>query len=83
MIGLVLRVLPFWVREPLLIVVGFPFSAALFYAGARDGEPIGALLGAAVLVFTVMRVFTVRKALRARRLLRQAAAAPLPQANKG
>jgi hypothetical protein len=71
MVGLILRVLPFWVREPLLIVVGFPFSAGLFYAGARDGAPIGALLGAVVLGVTVMRVFTVRKALRARRLAKE------------
>ncbi|MET8137702.1 hypothetical protein ABZV24_38335 [Streptomyces sp. NPDC005251] len=77
MIGLIIRVLPFWVREPLLIAVGIPFSGALFYAAARDGSAFGALLGAAVLVFTAIRVHTVVKALQARKAakeLRSAAA---------
>ena len=46
MVGLIIRVLPFWVREPLLIAVGTPFSGFLFYAAARDGEWVGAALGA-------------------------------------
>jgi hypothetical protein len=67
MLGLIIRVLPFWVREPLLIALGLPFSGFLFYAGARDGEPLMALLGLAVLVFTAIRIHTVVKALQARR----------------
>ncbi|MER5469329.1 hypothetical protein ABZX90_20240 [Streptomyces sp. NPDC002935] len=67
MLGLIIRVLPFWVREPLLIAVGIPFSGFLFYAAARDGEPLMALLGLAVLVFTAIRVHTVVKALQARK----------------
>jgi hypothetical protein len=67
MIGLIIRVLPFWVREPLLIAVGIPFSGGLFYAAARDGSAFGALLGAAVLLFTAIRVHTVVKALQARK----------------
>ncbi|MFD5819905.1 hypothetical protein [Streptomyces sp. NPDC127038] len=83
MVGLILRVLPFWVREPLLIAVGFPFSGFLFYAAARDGSAFGAFLGLAVLVFSVIRVYTVVKALQARRLakeLRSAAPAAPPAA---
>ncbi|MFF3616332.1 hypothetical protein [Streptomyces sp. NPDC002580] len=71
MLGLIIRVLPFWVREPLLIALGLPFSGFLFYAGARDGEPLMALLGLAVLVFTAIRIHTVVKALQARRSARE------------
>lgn len=70
MIGLVIRVLPFWVREPLLVVVGVPFSAMLFYAAIRDQEWIGAALGTAVAVFTAVRVHTINRALKARRQLK-------------
>ncbi|MGW7614139.1 hypothetical protein ACWGKW_44380 [Streptomyces sp. NPDC054766] len=78
MVGLILRVLPFWVREPLLIAVGFPFSGALFYAAARDGSAFGAFLGVVMLLVSVFRVYIVIKALKARKLakeLRSAAAA--------
>ncbi len=68
MIGLVIRVLPFWVREPLLVAVGVPFSGLLFYAGIRDHEWIGVALGAAVALFTAIRVHTINRALKARRL---------------
>ncbi|MFB7247532.1 hypothetical protein CW362_17720 [Streptomyces populi] len=82
MVGLFLRVLPFWVREPLLIVVGFPFSGLLFHAAARDRSAFGAFLGVVVLAVTAFRVHTVIKALRARRLARElesAAPAAAPQ----
>ncbi|MET8163930.1 hypothetical protein ABZT34_06650 [Streptomyces sp. NPDC005329] len=68
MIGLIVRALPFWVREPLLVVVGVPFSGLLFYAAIRDGEWIGAALGTAVAVFTAVRIHTIRRALQTRRL---------------
>ncbi|KQX62280.1 MULTISPECIES: hypothetical protein [unclassified Streptomyces] len=70
MIGLVIRVLPFWVREPLLVVVGVPFSGLLFYAAIRDQEWIGAALGLAVAVFTAVRIHTIRRALQTRRQLK-------------
>lgn len=38
MIGLLVRALPFWVREPLLAVFGVVFSGFLFYAAIRDSE---------------------------------------------
>ncbi|MGW3663242.1 hypothetical protein [Streptomyces sp. NPDC005141] len=80
MVGLILRVLPFWVREPLLIVVGIPFTIGLFYAAARDREPIGALLGLAVLVFTAIRIHTVVKAWQARKLAKELKSATAPAA---
>ncbi|MFJ8112938.1 hypothetical protein [Streptomyces sp. NPDC096132] len=76
MLGLVLRVLPFWVREPLLIVFGAFFAGFLFYASvARDGGWAMAGIGAAVVLFTAIRVHTVRKAWQARRLLKEASEA--------
>ncbi|MEV8035731.1 hypothetical protein [Streptomyces sp. NPDC086182] len=71
MIGLIIRVLPFWVREPLLIAVGFPFSGALFYAAARDGSAFGAFLGAVMLLVSAYRVHLVVKALRARKVAKE------------
>ncbi|MER6414545.1 hypothetical protein [Streptomyces humidus] len=66
-----IRVLPFWVREPLLVLVGVPFSGLLFYAGVRDHEWIGVGLGAAVAVFTAVRVHTINRAFKARRRLKE------------
>ncbi|MFE7778185.1 hypothetical protein ACFU5O_30670 [Streptomyces sp. NPDC057445] len=72
MLGILLRVLPFWVREPLLVALGVPFSGFLFYAAARDEKPVMAAIGTAVLVFTAMRVYTMARVLRARRLVKEA-----------
>ena len=67
MIGLVIRVLPFWVREPLLVVFGVVFSGFLFYAAVRDGEWQMAAIGAAVVLFTAIRMYTINRALQERR----------------
>ena len=67
MLGLLLRVLPFWVREPLLIVIGSVFGLRIMYLAARDSDRVAAAIGAAFLVFTAIRVHTVVRALRARR----------------
>ncbi|MFI7500167.1 hypothetical protein ACIBVL_17030 [Streptomyces sp. NPDC049687] len=73
MLGLILRLLPFWVREPLLIVFGAVFCGFMFYvAVAREGGWVAVGIGAAVLLFTGIRVHTVRQAWRARQLLREA-----------
>ncbi|MGW2048789.1 hypothetical protein ACWCPF_26940 [Streptomyces sp. NPDC001858] len=76
MIGLLLRALPFWVREPLLVVFGVVFSGFLFYAAVRDDEWKMAALGAAVVVFTAIRVHTMNRAFKARRLLKDAEGSP-------
>ncbi|QFZ72265.1 hypothetical protein GFH48_02425 [Streptomyces fagopyri] len=67
MLGLLLRVLPFWVREPLLIVVGSVFGVRIMYLAVRDQELVPAGLGVLFLVFTAVRVHMVVRALRARR----------------
>ena len=71
MVGLIIRALPFWVREPLLIVVGIPFGGLLFYAAIRDGEWLMAGLGVVVLAFTGVRIHTVSQALKQRRLAKE------------
>ncbi|MBT3150502.1 hypothetical protein HTV45_06310 [Streptomyces sp. CHD11] len=66
MLGFLLRRLPFWVREPLLIVVGSVLGARLIYLALHDEEWVPAGIGVAFLVFTVVRVHLVVRALRAR-----------------
>ncbi|MGW2420279.1 DUF6215 domain-containing protein [Streptomyces sp. NPDC001709] len=67
MLGFLLRFLPFWVREPLLIVIGSVLGVRILYLAVRDHEPVLAGLGVVFLVFTAIRVYTVVRALRARR----------------
>jgi hypothetical protein len=89
MLGFLIRLLPFWVREPLLIVVGSVFGVRIMYLAVRDAEWVPAAIGTAFLVFTAIRVHTVVQALRARRnpspaasadgVVAHAAAQPQPQ----
>ncbi|MGW4428619.1 DUF6215 domain-containing protein [Streptomyces tendae] len=80
MLGFLVRLLPFWVREPLLILVGSVFSVRIMYLAHRDGEWVAAAIGLVFLVFTAVRVHTVARALRARRApVPAAAVAPAPQ----
>ncbi|MEU9635810.1 DUF6215 domain-containing protein [Streptomyces tendae] len=67
MLGFLVRLLPFWVREPLLILVGSVFGVRIMYLAHRDGEWVAAAIGLVFLVFTAVRVHTVARALRARR----------------
>ncbi|MGW9398299.1 DUF6215 domain-containing protein [Streptomyces sp. NPDC055642] len=67
MLGFLLRLLPFWVREPLLIVVGSVLGVRLMHLALRDGQWVAAGIGVAFLVFTAVRVHMVVRALRARR----------------
>ncbi|MFF8780410.1 DUF6215 domain-containing protein [Streptomyces sp. NPDC015140] len=67
MLGFLLRLLPFWVREPLFIVVGAVFGVRLLHLALRDDAWVPAGIGAVFLVFTAVRVHTVVRALRARR----------------
>ncbi|MEU5099885.1 DUF6215 domain-containing protein [Streptomyces sp. NPDC020996] len=67
MLGLLLRVLPFWVREPLLIVIGAVLGLRLMYLAVHDRSWVGAGIGVVFLVFTAIRVHMVTRALRARR----------------
>ncbi|MGC0412990.1 hypothetical protein RKD32_005916 [Streptomyces sp. SAI-195] len=76
MLGFLVRLLPFWVREPLLIVVGSVFGVRIMYLAHRDGEGVAAAIGLAFLVFTAVRIHTVAQALRARRATAPTATAP-------
>ncbi|MFJ9718166.1 DUF6215 domain-containing protein [Streptomyces sp. NPDC101213] len=67
MLGLLLRVLPFWVREPLLIALGSVLGVRLAYLAVHDHDRVTAGIGAVFLVFTAIRVHLVVRALRARR----------------
>ncbi|MFI1170140.1 DUF6215 domain-containing protein [Streptomyces melanogenes] len=67
MLGFLLRLLPFWVREPLLIAVGSALGVRLGYLAVRDHDQGAAGFGAVFLVFTAIRVHVVLRALRARR----------------
>lgn len=67
MLGFLLRLLPFWVREPLLITVGSVLGVRIMYLAVRDHDRVAAGLGVVFLVFTAIRVYTVVRALRARR----------------
>ncbi|MHC3820505.1 DUF6215 domain-containing protein [Streptomyces sp. DT9] len=89
MLGLLLRLLPFWVREPLFILVGSVFGVRIMYLAAHEQNWAAAGIGTAFLVFTAVRVHTVVRALRARRSPDQPAPAggtvpqPLPQPPPG
>ncbi|MFF2133619.1 DUF6215 domain-containing protein [Streptomyces olivochromogenes] len=67
MLGFLLRLLPFWVREPLLIAVGSVLGVRIAYLAVRDHDRVAAGLGVVFLVFTAIRVHAVIRALRARR----------------
>ncbi|QKW25801.1 hypothetical protein HUT11_06480 [Streptomyces seoulensis] len=67
MLGFLLRRLPFWVREPLLIVLGSVLGVRITYLAVHDRDGVAACLGAVFLVFTAIRVHAVVRALRARR----------------
>ncbi|MGI5396457.1 DUF6215 domain-containing protein [Streptomyces sp. CA-251251] len=67
MLGFLLRLLPFWVREPLLILVGSVFGVRIMYLAVQDASWPAAGIGAVFLVFTAVRVHTVVRAFRARR----------------
>ncbi|MFI0503783.1 DUF6215 domain-containing protein [Streptomyces albogriseolus] len=68
MLGHLVRLLPFWVREPLLILVGTVFGVRILYMALVDGEGwVPAVIGAVFLLGTALRVRVVVRALRARR----------------
>jgi hypothetical protein len=67
MLGFLLRLLPFWVREPLLIALGSVLGVRIMYLAVHDHDWRAAGLGLVFLVFTAIRVHAVVRALRARR----------------
>ncbi|WP_327351897.1 DUF6215 domain-containing protein [Streptomyces sp. NBC_01304] len=67
MLGFLIRLLPFWVREPLLIALGAVLGGRIMYLAVREHDLVPAGLGVVFLVFTAVRVHVVLRALRARR----------------
>ncbi|MEU0656981.1 DUF6215 domain-containing protein [Streptomyces albogriseolus] len=68
MLGYLVRLLPFWIREPLLILVGTVFGVRILYMALVDGEGwVPAVIGAVFLLGAALRVRVVVRALRARR----------------
>ncbi|WP_037681820.1 DUF6215 domain-containing protein [Streptomyces griseus] len=67
MLGFLLRLLPFWVREPLLIAVTSVFGVRIMYLAVRDHDGVAAGLGVVFLVCAAVSVHKVVRALRARR----------------
>ncbi|MFF3886273.1 DUF6215 domain-containing protein [Streptomyces sp. NPDC001914] len=67
MLGFLIRLLPFWVREPLLIAIGSVLGIRIMYLAVTDHDLVAAGLGVVFLVFTAIRVHGVIRALRARR----------------
>lgn len=73
MLGFLIRRLPFWVREPLLIAVGSVFGVRIMFLAFSDHDRVAAGIGLVFIVFTAIRVYVVIRALRARRHPGQAA----------
>ncbi|MDQ0746023.1 hypothetical protein QF034_000254 [Streptomyces africanus] len=67
MLGFLFRLLPFWVREPLLIAVGSVLGVRIMYLAVHDHDRVAAGIGMVFLLFTAIRVYMVVRALRARR----------------
>ncbi|MCZ4102136.1 hypothetical protein C8250_041895 [Streptomyces sp. So13.3] len=67
MLGFLIRLRPFWVREPLLIAIGSALGIRIMYLAVTDHDRVAAGLGVVFLVFTAIRVWVVLRALRLRR----------------
>ncbi|MFD9203587.1 DUF6215 domain-containing protein [Streptomyces anthocyanicus] len=67
MLGFLIRLLPFWIREPLLIVIGSVFGVRIMYLAVHDHDWVAAGIGTAFLVLAAVSVHSVVRALRARR----------------
>lgn len=67
MLGFILRRLPFWVREPLLIAITSVLGVRILYLAVSEHDLVAAGLGAVFLLFTAVSVHRVVRALRARR----------------
>ncbi|MFJ3225074.1 hypothetical protein ACIPJS_17220 [Streptomyces sp. NPDC086783] len=66
LINLILRVLPFYIREPLIIGVCLFFAGLALYWFVVVGEWQRAAFGVAFLAIAVLRAFILRREWRAR-----------------
>ncbi|NEA62524.1 hypothetical protein [Streptomyces sp. SID12488] len=72
LISLILRVLPFYIREPLIIAICLFFSGTAFYWTIRAGGWARFGFGVAFLAIAVLRGFILRGELRSRQTARRA-----------
>ncbi|MDX3540703.1 hypothetical protein PV721_41755 [Streptomyces sp. MB09-01] len=63
---MILRVLPFWIREPLLMAVSLTFGGLCLYWYAVVGEWQRAAFGIVFLSLAVLRGFVLRREWRSR-----------------
>uniref|UniRef100_A0AAU2JKZ5 Uncharacterized protein n=1 Tax=Streptomyces sp. NBC_00049 TaxID=2903617 RepID=A0AAU2JKZ5_9ACTN len=66
LINVILRVLPLWIREPLLIAVCFSFAGLGLYSYVVVGEWERAAMGLVFLAIGILRAFILRREWRAR-----------------
>ncbi|MFJ9078279.1 hypothetical protein ACIRO3_24045 [Streptomyces sp. NPDC102278] len=66
LINVVLRVLPFWIREPLLIAVSLFFAGLGLYWFVMVGEWQRAAIGIVFLGIAILRSFMLRREWRSR-----------------
>jgi hypothetical protein len=66
LINLILRVLPFWIREPIVISVCLFFAGLALYWFFMVGEWPRAAFGLAFLAVAVLRAFVLRREWRSR-----------------
>ncbi|NEC46412.1 DUF6215 domain-containing protein [Streptomyces sp. SID8016] len=67
MLGFFLRLLPFWVREPLLIVIGSVIGLRLLHIAVLEKEWAPAGIGAVFLLLAAVSIHRVVRAVHARR----------------
>ncbi|MFI8292095.1 hypothetical protein EAO71_22130 [Streptomyces sp. ms191] len=66
LINLILRVLPYWIREPLVIAVSLVFAGMCLYWYATVGEWQRAAFGVVFLALAILRFFVLRREWRSR-----------------
>ncbi|MFG2867225.1 hypothetical protein [Streptomyces sp. NPDC048338] len=66
LINLILRVLPYWIREPLVIAASLSFGVMCLYWYFTVGEWQRAAFGVVFLAIAVLRSFVLRREWRSR-----------------
>ncbi|HEY1155599.1 MAG TPA: hypothetical protein VGE95_04820 [Arthrobacter sp.] len=66
LLNVILRVLPFWIREPLLIAVALFLGGACVYWFVKIGGWQRAAFGIVFLGLAVLRIWVLRRELRSR-----------------
>ncbi|WP_327697394.1 MULTISPECIES: hypothetical protein [unclassified Streptomyces] len=85
LLNVILRVLPFYIREPLVAAICLTLSGSCFYWTIKDGGWARFGFGVVFLGIAGLRLFILRGELRSRRAARSATQAPTvsPAADRG